>query len=145
RIETIDLGGIKAERVTTPVSRHNRNVLYLHGGGYVSGSFVCYRHLTWRIASATGASVLIIDYRLAPEHPFPAAVDDAVSAYRWLLDRTIAPAKIAIAGDSAGGGLVVATLLALRDTGVPLPAAGVCISPWVDLSCAGGSYATRAD
>jgi phosphinothricin tripeptide acetyl hydrolase len=89
--------------------------------------------------------VLLPDYRLAPEHPFPAAVEDAVSAYRWLMAQRIAPARIVIAGDSAGGGLAVATLLALRDTGVSLPAAGVCISPWVDLTGSGQSYATRAD
>src|SRR5207237_7168848 len=97
------------------------------------------------IGAATRTPVLLPDYRLAPEHPFPAAVEDAVAAYRWLLDRTIAPARIVIAGDSAGGGLTVATLLALRDADVPLPAAAVCISPWVDLSCSGGSHASRAD
>jgi len=88
---------------------------------------------------------LSIDYRLAPEHPHPAAVDDAISAYQWLLDQRIAPAKLAIAGDSAGGGLTIATLLALRDRGVPLPAAGVAISPWTDMACDSESYSTRAD
>ena len=88
---------------------------------------------------AARASVLLPDYRLAPEHPFPAALEDAVAAYRWLLDRGTAPRRIVIAGDSAGGGLTVATLVALRERGVPLPAAGVCISPWVDLTGSGAS------
>jgi acetyl esterase/lipase len=144
RTEAIDLGGIKAERVTTPVSQHDRNVLYLHGGGYASGSFVCYRHLTWRIASATRASVLIIDYRLAPEHPFPAAVDDAVSAYRWLLAAGAEPGQLAIVGDSAGGGLALATVLMSRDERLPLPAAVVALSPWTDLALTGDSLRRHA-
>jgi monoterpene epsilon-lactone hydrolase len=119
-------------------------VLYLHGGGYVIGSPRSHRHLAAAIASAAAASALLLDYRLAPEHPYPAAVDDATAAYRWLLDQAIAPEHVVIAGDSAGGGLTVATLLALRDARVPLPAGGVCISPWVDLTCGGGSYRTKA-
>jgi epsilon-lactone hydrolase len=118
-------------------------VLYLHGGGYVIGSPRSHRHLAAAIGRSAQTRVLLPDYRLAPEHPFPAAVDDAVAAYRWLLDRRIAPSRIVIGGDSAGGGLTVATLLALRDQKVPLPAAGVCISPWVDLTCSGASYTTR--
>jgi phosphinothricin tripeptide acetyl hydrolase len=119
-------------------------VLYLHGGGYVIGSPRSHRHLAAAIARAAGTAVLLADYRLAPEHPFPAALDDAVAAYQWLLGHGLAPGRIVVAGDSAGGGLTVATLLALRDRGLPRPAGGVCISPWVDLTCSGATYATKA-
>lgn len=120
-------------------------VLYLHGGGYVIGSPRSHRHLAAAIARAAEARALLLDYRRAPEHPFPAAVDDALAAYRWLLDSAgVAPSSIVVAGDSAGGGLTVATLLAARDAGLPHPAAGVCISPWVDLACNLPTYATRA-
>jgi epsilon-lactone hydrolase len=144
---------VKVERVSAPTApaewlrppaAADRVVLYLHGGGYVIGSPRSHRHLAAAIASAGAASALLLDYRLAPEHPFPAAVDDATAAYRWLLDQGVAPGRIVIGGDSAGGGLTVATLLALREAGLPGPAGGVCISPWVDLTCSGESYQTRA-
>ncbi len=135
---------IAAEWLEPPAARAGAALLYLHGGGYVIGSPRSHRHLAAALAGAGAAATLLPDYRLAPEHLFPAAVDDAVAAYRWLLACGIAPAGITIAGDSAGGGLTVATLLALRDRGLPLPAAGVCISPWVDLTCSGASYASRA-
>lgn len=145
---------VKVERVSAPVAPAEwlrppgavagRVVLYLHGGGYVIGSPRSHRHLAAAIAAAGQASALLLDYRLAPEHPYPAAVDDATAAYRWLVDQGIAPGHIVIGGDSAGGGLTVATLLALRDARLPLPAGGVCISPWVDLTCSGGSYRTKA-
>ncbi|MGH7385416.1 MAG: alpha/beta hydrolase fold domain-containing protein, partial [Candidatus Rokuibacteriota bacterium] len=122
-----------------------RVVLYLHGGGYVIGSPRSHRHLAAAIARAAATDALLLDYRLAPEHPYPAAVDDATAAYRWLLDQGVAPERIVIAGDSAGGGLTVAALLALREARVPLPAGGVCISPWVDLTCSGESYRTKAE
>jgi epsilon-lactone hydrolase len=115
-------------------------VLYLHGGGYRIGSAACYRGFGSYLAAAVGASVVVVDYRLAPEDPFPAAVDDALAAYRWLLDAGTPPSRIAIAGDSAGGGLTVATLLAARDAGLPQPAAAVCISPWADLTITADSY-----
>jgi len=145
---------IKVERVSAPVAPAEwlrppgavagRVVLYLHGGGYVIGSPRSHRHLAAAIAAAAQASGLLLDYRLAPEHPFPGAVDDATAAYRWLLEQGVAPAHIVIGGDSAGGGLTVATLLALRDAGLPMPTGGVCISPWVDLTFSGASYRTRA-
>jgi phosphinothricin tripeptide acetyl hydrolase len=145
---------VKVERVSAPVApaewlrppgaAAGRVVLYLHGGGYVIGSPRSHRHLAAAVAAAGQASALLLDYRLAPEHPYPAAVDDATAAYRWLLDQGIAPGHIVIGGDSAGGGLTVATLLALRDARLPLPAGGVCISPWVDLTFSGASYRTRA-
>ena len=145
---------VKVERVSAPVApaewlrppgaAAGRVVLYLHGGGYVIGSPRSHRHLAAAVAAAGQASALLLDYRLAPEHPYPAAVDDATAAYRWLLDQGIAPGHIVIGGDSAGGGLTVATLLALREARLPLPAGGVCISPWVDLTFSGASYRTRA-
>jgi len=145
---------VKVERVSAPVAPAEwlrppgavagRVVLYLHGGGYVIGSPRSHRHLAAAIATAGQAAALLLDYRLAPEHPYPAAVDDAAAAYRWLLDQGIAPGQIVIAGDSAGGGLTVAALLALRDARLPQPAGGVCISPWVDLTCSGASYRTKA-
>jgi epsilon-lactone hydrolase len=139
-IAELDAGGVAAERITSLVSRPDRHVLYLHGGAYVLGWPSLYRDLTWRIAIATEASVLCIDYRLAPEHPFPAALDDAVAAYRWLLAQGADARRIAIAGDSAGGGLMLATLLRLRDEGTPLPAAAATVSPWTDLALTGGSF-----
>jgi acetyl esterase/lipase len=119
-------------------------MLYLHGGGYVIGSITTHRELAGRLSRAAAARVLIIDYRLAPEHPYPAAVEDATTAYRWLLQNGAMPARTVIAGDSAGGGLTVATLLALRDAGEPLPAAGVCLSPWTDMEGIGESMRTKA-
>lgn len=119
-------------------------VLYLHGGGYVIGSLVTHRGLVANVARATGGKVLAIDYRLAPEHPFPAAVEDAVTAYRWMLENDYDSSSIVIAGDSAGGGLAVATLLKLKQEGLPLPAAGVCLSPWVDMEAVGESMDSRA-
>ena len=120
-------------------------VLYLHGGGYCIGSLDSHRGLGGRLALATGSTVAMLDYRLAPEHPFPAAVDDAVAAYRDLLSLGIRPDRLAIAGDSAGGGLTVATLLALRGSGEPLPAAAVCLSPWTDLTQSSTAYRNLAD
>jgi phosphinothricin tripeptide acetyl hydrolase len=132
------------ERLHPPTAQSGRAVLYLHGGGYVIGSPRSHRHLAAAIASACGASALLLDYRLAPEHPFPAALDDAVAGYRWLLGQGLPANGIVIAGDSAGGGLTVATLVALRDAGLPAPAGGVCISPWTDLRCNAPSYESKA-
>jgi phosphinothricin tripeptide acetyl hydrolase len=133
-----------AEWLTPPGARADAVLLYLHGGGYVIGSPRSHRHLAAALARASGARALSLDYRLAPEHPFPAALDDAVAAYEWLLGQGVAARRVVVAGDSAGGGLTVATLLALRERDRPLPAAGVCISPWVDLTCGGASYASKA-
>jgi phosphinothricin tripeptide acetyl hydrolase len=142
-IDRVRARGVPSEWLTVRGESARAAILYLHGGGYCIGSPRSHRHLAAAIAAAADASALLPDYRLAPEHPFPAAVDDAVAAYRWLLDRNVAPARIVIAGDSAGGGLTVATLLALRDGGLPKPAAGVCISPWVDLTCSLPSHTSR--
>jgi acetyl esterase/lipase len=137
--EPVEAGGIPAEWVSVPESRRDRVVLYLHGGGYVIGSIHTHRELASRIARDTQARALVIDYRLAPENPFPAAIEDATAAYLWLLSTGVAPSRIAVAGDSAGGGLTLATLLALRDARERLPAAGVCLSPWTDLEGTGPS------
>jgi acetyl esterase/lipase len=117
-------------------------VLYLHGGGYVMGSVATHRSLIGRIAQGTGLRCLALDYRLAPEHAFPAAVDDVCAAYRWLLAQGISASGLAIVGDSAGGGLALGSLVALRAAGEPLPAVAVCLSPLTDLELTGAS--TRA-
>ena len=144
--DRIDAGGVPAAWVEAPGADPGRVILYLHGGGYVIGSIDTHRELAGRLSQASGARVLIIDYRLAPENPYPAAVEDAAAAYRWLLaDGGAAPARTVIAGDSAGGGLTVAAMLALRDAGDPLPAAGVCLSPWVDMEGIGDSMTAKAD
>jgi acetyl esterase/lipase len=109
-------------------------VLYMHGGGYVSCSPQTHRPVTTSLARMINCRVFSLDYRLAPEHPFPAAVDDATAAYLWLLKNGVPAKQIALAGDSAGGGLLLATMLRLRELGKPLPACGVCLSPWVDLT-----------
>ena len=144
-VEATDAGGVPAEWVTAPGADADRAVLYLHGGGYAIGSLRSHRKLASDVSRAARARALLLDYRLAPEHPHPAALEDSVAAYRWLLGHGLEPSRIAVAGDSAGGGLTVATLVALRDAGLDLPAAGVCISPWVDLSCTAASFTENAD
>jgi len=140
----VNAGGVRAELITAPLSRRDRYILYLHGGSYLVGWPGLYRDLTWRLATFCRARVLCIDYRLAPEHPFPAALDDAVAAYRWLLAQGVGPHRIAFMGDSAGGGLAFATMLRLRDEGVALPAAAVVVSPWTDLALTGESLRLNA-
>lgn len=142
--EPVTANGVPAEWITAPGADPGRNVLYLHGGGYMIGSIKTHRCLAGWISRAAKARVLIIDYRLAPENPHPAALDDAVTAYRFMLDAGVKPARTVVAGDSAGGGLAVATLLAIRDAKLPLPAAGVCLSPWVDMEGTGESMTTKA-
>ena len=144
KCEKVDAGGVPAEWVGAPGIDGTRAVLYLHGGGYAIGSLNTHRRLAYDISAASSARVLLVDYRLAPEHPFPAAVEDAAKAWRWLLQQGIAPARLAIAGDSAGGGLTIATLVNLRDQQLVLPACAVAISPWVDLEGLGTSMSARA-
>jgi epsilon-lactone hydrolase len=144
KCESVSAGGVPAEWIVPPEAADDRVILYLHGGGYVMGSINTHRAMIARIARASHAKALALDYRMAPEHPFPAAVDDACAAYRWLIAQEYKPGRIVIAGDSAGGGLTLATLLALRDSGAPLPAAAVPISPWTDLEGTGASVETRA-
>jgi epsilon-lactone hydrolase len=138
------IAGVPAARIATAASRGDRHVLYLHGGSFLVGFPGLYRDLTWRIATLAKARVTCIDYRLAPEHPFPAALDDCVAAYRGLLHEGADPRQVALMGDSAGGGLVFATLLRLRDEGTPLPAAAVAVSPWTDLALSGRSFVENA-
>jgi len=144
-VEPADAGGVPAEWVIAAGVDTVRVLLYLHGGAYQAGSPAASRRLVALISAAAQVRVLSVGYRLAPEHPFPAAVDDALTAYRFLLRSGGDPAAIAIAGDSSGGGLTLATLVALRDAGDPLPAAAVAISPWTDLALTGESLSTRAD
>ena len=143
-VEPVNANGVRAEWTSTPQADRNSALLYLHGGGFVIGSLDSHRHLVSEAGRAANAWALALDYRLAPEHPFPAAVDDSVSGYRFLLSRGYKPGRIAIAGDSAGGGLVVSAMIAIRDAGLPQPACGWCISPWVDLEATGETMSTKA-
>ncbi len=143
QFQPVHLNGFMAEWALTPDPKPLA-VLYLHGGAYALGSLNVHRGFLARFAAATGAQVLAINYRLAPEHPFPAALEDALSAYQWLLIQGFDPARVVIAGDSAGGGLTLATIAALRDAAEPLPACAVCISPWVDLTFSSRSIHTKA-
>jgi len=144
RVERTDLGGIPCRRLTPRSARPGQHLLYLHGGAYITGSSRSHTALAGHIGDAAGANVWLLDYRLAPEHPFPAGRDDAVTAYRALLAQDVPPRAIAIAGDSAGGGLGLATTLALRDAGLPLPGALALLSPWTDLTLSGASIVTKA-
>ena len=143
--ERIGVNGTPAEWISAPESQENRVILYLHGGGYLFGSARTHRVMLAHMARASKARVLALDYRLAPEIPFPAPVEDSVSAYRWLLDQGKSAKKMVIGGDSAGGGLAVAALVALRAVGEPMPAAGVCISAWTDMESTGQSHTTNAE
>ena len=142
-VTPVQIGAMHAEWLRPAAAPGDRVMLYFHGGGYVMGSARSHRAIVAKFVLQSGLPALIFDYRLAPEHPFPAALDDAVAAYRWLLDEGYAPSQIAFAGDSAGGGLALATLLAVRDGGLPLPAAAAVMSPWTDLKSTGGSYSRR--
>ena len=143
-VEKVSANGVPAEWNSAPGADTRRAVLYFHGGGYVFGSLDSHRHLASEIARDVGGRTLALHYRLAPEHPFPAPVEDAVAGYRYLLAQGIAPANIALAGDSAGGGLVVAALVAIRDAGLAQPSCGWCISPWVDMEAIGGTMTSNA-
>ena len=140
----VDAGGVPAQWLTPQGASTDRVLMYVHGGGYVMMSAATHRKMVGHIAKATGCRALNVDYRLAPEHPHPAAVNDAVTAYQWLLSQGIKPQHIAIAGDSAGGGLCLATALKLRDMSVSLPAALAPISPWTDMEGTGASMKSRA-
>ena len=135
--------GMKSEWLIPKDPTPNKVILYVHGGGYVSGSCNDHRGFVAKFAQNTGVQNLIYEYRLAPENSFPAALDDSVKIYKWLLSSGFKPDNIIIAGESAGGGLSLATLLALKERGIPMPVAGVAISPWTDLTCSSESYQTK--
>lgn len=143
-IERFDAGGVPAAWVGSSKVGSDLVVLYLHGGGFRLGSMVSHLGLMQRIAEAADARVLAVDYRLSPEHRFPLPLEDAMAAYRWLIKCGIAPDKIVLAGDSAGGGLVVASLMVMRDEGLPLPRSGLVMSAWTDMEASGQSYDLRA-
>ncbi len=144
-VAPVDAGGVPAEWTSAPDSRTDAAILYLHGGGYVVGSLLSHRHMVSEIGRAARARTLALHYRLAPEHRFPAAVEDAVAGYRFLLAQGLRADRIAVAGDSAGGGLTVAALVAIRDAGLPQPACGWAISPWTDMEGVGDSITGNAD
>ena len=145
RYSRVNAGGVTAEWVAADGASDSRVVLYFHGGGYIIGSPRTHRPMMAHLSRDSAARVLSLDYRLAPEHPFPAPVEDAVASYRWLLQEGFDPSRIALGGDSAGGGLTVAALVQIRYLGLPVPAAGVCVSPWVDMEGLGESMETRAE
>lgn len=139
RVEEIDASGVPCEKLTVPQSRDGVFLIWFHGGGYLLGSLVSHRAAVSAFARAAGSAALNVGYRLAPESVFPAPIDDAVTAYRWLLDAGVAPSRIVIGGDSAGGGIALATQMQLRNDGNPLPACAVLLSPWTDLEVTGDS------
>lgn len=135
--------GIKSEWLIPDLSDPDKLILYVHGGGYVSGSCSDHRGFVSKFAKNTGITCLLYDYRLAPENPYPAALDDSVEIYKWLLSSGFKSENILIAGESAGGGLTLAILLSLKENRIPLPVAAVAISPWTDLTCSSDSYKTK--
>jgi acetyl esterase/lipase len=143
--ERVSAGGVDGEWIAGGNAHYDKAILYFHGGGFRLGSVSSHRELIARIAEASGCRVLAINYRLAPEHRFPAPLEDAIAAYGWMLDQGLGPENIAFAGDSAGGNLVLAAMLSLRERGAPLPAAAVLMSPWTDLAATSASYVSRAN
>ena len=144
-VSPVSLDGLAGAWILPAQAAKDKAILYFHGGGYVLGSIKMHQSIVAKFVLGSGIPALLFDYRLAPEHPFPAALEDALRAYRWLLAQGVSPARIVFAGDSAGGGLVLATFLAARDQGLPLPAGAVALSPWTDLKCTGESYQTKTD
>lgn len=143
-IEPIVAGGVRGERIIPPGADTSRALLYHHGGGHIFGSALSHRHLVSRLAAAAGVVAFNMDYRLAPEHPYPAGLDDAVATYRYVLGQGFAADRLVVGGESAGGNLTAALLLKLRELGLPLPAGAYLLSPWLDLTLAGESYEARA-
>jgi epsilon-lactone hydrolase len=143
KLERVDIAGLPGEWSIAPGSDASRVLLFFHGGGYCSGSILSHRRLVTEAGRAAKARTLAIEYRLAPEHPFPAALDDAFSAWNFLRKNGVAAAHIVVGGDSAGGGLTVALINRLRDAGEPLPGCAWLISPWTDLTLSGSTLATK--
>ncbi len=142
-VSPVTIEGLSAEWILPSQSKKDKALLYFHGGGYVIGSCRAHRPIVAKFVKGSGIGALVFDYRLAPEHPFPAALDDSLAAHRWLLAEGVSASDIVFVGDSAGGGLCLATLLALRDQDIPLPAAAVALSPWTDLKCTAESLRTN--
>ena len=145
RFEAVTANGVPAEWIEAPGAAHDKVFYFIHGGGYYRGSVASSRLSAVELSAATGARTLSVDYRLAPEHPFPAAIDDVCAGYRWLLDQGVHAGRIVVGGISTGGGLAAALVLALRDCAEPLPAGVVPMSPWMDLTQSGASYVSKAD
>ena len=145
KIEKVNINGIHAEWITTPNINKNNVLLYFHGGAYIGGSIRNSREFCSRISRSTGVSVLNVDYRLAPEYPFPSALEDSINTYKWLLKTGFLPENIIFGGDSAGGGLVIATMVKLNETKIKLPTAAFCLSPWVDLALKGETMESKKD
>jgi acetyl esterase/lipase len=144
-VELFDIEGIHAEWITPSGADSNKVVLHLHGGGYVTGGINSHQAMCVLMAQTLKLKILLPEYRLAPEHPFPAALEDALQTYRWLLAQGYKAGDIILSGDSAGGGLALATVLSLRDNKEPLPAVVICMSPWVDLTLTSQSHVTNAE
>ena len=142
-IQAVVIRGIHCEWLVPKGAHAKKMIMYVHGGGYVSGSCNVHRGFVSKLAHLTAVSCLVFDYRLAPEHAFPAALEDSLAIYRWLLTKGYSPQDIILAGDSAGGGLCLATLLALKEQNIELPIAAVAIAPWTDLTCSSDSYKTK--
>jgi len=144
-VTAAELGGVPAAEITVDGIEPRHVVLYFHGGVYVMGEAALAADLASQVGRRTDAKVMSVDYRLAPEHPYPAAVDDALAAYEGLLDNGTAPSDIVLAGESAGGALAVATLVSARDRGLPLPAAAFVMSPYADLTLSGATMETKSE
>lgn len=145
-VQPMTASGVTAEWITCPNSSTDRVILYLHGGGFIMGSLAAYRRLASDLAAAAGASVLLLDYRLAPENPYPAALEDALTAYRWLIEnQNFQPKQISIAGDSAGGNLALGLLLSLKEKARPQPACAALLSPYCDQTRTGSTMVSHAD
>jgi acetyl esterase/lipase len=147
QVEQVDAGGVPSELLTAEGATRDRVVVHFHGGAYIAGGLGSHRGFAAKLSAATGGSVLLVDYRLAPEAPFPAALDDAMAAYRWVIGEGLGvqPEAVVVSGDSAGGGLTAALLPVVRDESLPLPGGAVLLSPWTDLACSGASHATEGD
>ena len=144
KVDTVQIDELYAEWIVPPGADEQQVILHFHGGGYVSGSVAIHKLFCIELANATGVRILLPEYRLAPENPFPVALDDALAAYHWLLGQGFDAKNIIVSGDSAGGGLALVTTLALRDAGEDTPAAVFCISPWTDLKLTGDSYREKS-
>jgi len=143
--EEVEIGRIRCEWISTQGVDDDRVLFHLHGGAYVFGSINAQRPLIANLGKAGGMRAFAIDLPMAPEHPFPLALEDTIEAFRWLLDEEVDPLKVIISGDSSGAGLALAALVSFRDAGLPLPAGAVCLSPWTDLALTGDSIRTRVE